>query len=446
MQRLSRALAIGFSGVLLFSACANVAEPVANEPVVEVEPIEPVAPQPPASEAPSASETAVGTPGAAAGQAESAAFPVRWQPLPDSFADAHALVESITVGWNLGNTLDSNIGRSPAAIRANSPTGQETRWGNVVTTEEIILMVRDAGFNAIRIPVTWFSMVDEELNIREDWFDRVQEVVDYAYGNGMIVILNTHHDETMWSLFDDGMGESQEVVATMWQQIAERFEPYGQRLVFEGLNEPRTISSEHEWSGGTSEERNNVNVLNQVFVDTVRATGGNNTSRFLIASPYAASASAAAVEGFVLPNDQAGSDKLIVSIHMYAPYPFALTMGAGQVVEWSPDGDGDGGPDAILDGLDRAYDTFVAHGVPVIFGEMGALNRNNLDSRIAWANFYIEQARERGMRTFWWDNGRIGVTLNAGSGDHFALFDRRNVVPQFPDLISAIMQAVDATP
>jgi len=370
----------------------------------------------------------------------------RWVPLPDNFADAAELVEAITVGWNLGNTLDSNVGTSPVSIRNNSPARQETHWGNVITTEELILLVRDAGFNAIRVPVTWFSMVDEDLNIRQDWLDRVHEVVDYAYDNGLIVILNTHHDETMWSLFDPGMTDSQRVVETMWQQIASEFESYGQRLVFEGLNEPRTVGSEHEWSGGTAEERANLNILNQVFVDTVRATGGNNSSRFLISSPYAASATEAAVSGFALPTDPAGPGKQIVSIHMYAPYEFALTMGGEAVADWSATGAGISGPDAIVDGLDRAYDTFVAHGVPVIFGEMGAINRNNTDARVAWASFYVEQARERGMRTFWWDNGRIGITLPGVNNDNFALFNRRTLQPSSPQVINAIMRAVDATP
>jgi len=373
--------------------------------------------------------------------------PNRWVPLPDTFTDANALVQAITVGWNLGNTLDANVGTAAASIRHNSPERQETHWGNVITSEQTILLVRDAGFNAIRIPVTWFAMVDENFTIREDWMDRVQHVVDYAYDNGMIVILNTHHDESMWSLFDEDIDHSYSVIEIIWTQIANRFRDYGQRLVFEGLNEPRTVGSENEWSGGTPEERNNVNVLNQVFVNTVRATGGNNEQRFLISSPYAASASAAAVYDFALPYDPAGPGKQIVSIHMYAPYPFALTTSGGPVLEWSVDGEGDSGPSAIIDGLDRAYHRFVEAGIPVIFGEMGAQNRNNPESRIAWADFYVREARKRGMRTFWWDNGGIGLVIEGfNTGDHFALFNRRTGQPSQPQLINAIMHAVEQTP
>jgi endoglucanase len=369
---------------------------------------------------------------------------MRWEPVSNAFPDAHALVETITAGWNLGDTLDSNVGQAPASIRHNTPQRQETFWENQITTEENILTVRNAGFNAIRIPVTWFAMVDDNLHIRGDWLDRVQTVVDYAYENGMIVILNTHHDESMWSLFDADRPKSRAVIETVWQQIATRFSGYSQRLIFEGLNEPRTVGSADEWSGGTEEERNNVNILNQVFVDTVRATGGNNANRFLITSPYAASATAPAIEGFVLPTDPAGTNQIIVSIHMYEPYPFAHSMNGNVVNEWSADGVGPGGPDAIVDGLERAFHTFVERGVPVIFGEMGALNRDNQDSRVAWAQFYVEQARLREMRTFWWDNGGIGLTLPGIA--QFGLFDRRTNQATQPELIAAIMSAVDATP
>ena len=390
-------------------------------------------------------------------------LPNRWVPLPDQFADAHQLVDAITVGWNLGNTLDSDIGTSPASIRHNNPQRQETHWNNVVTTEDLILMVRDAGFNAVRIPVTWFSMMDEDGNIREDWFERVHEVVDYAYQNGMIVILNSHHDEPLWNLFDDGRSDALAAIENQWRQIATRFEPYGQRLIFEGLNEPRTIGSEAEWSGGTPEERNNLNLMQQTFVDTVRATcpentdnltgeagwaiceGTNNWNRFLIATPYAASATVPATEGLVIPTDPAGPDKIIVSIHMYAPHEFALANDG--IAEWSVDGEGPAGPDAIVDGLTRAHDLFVANGYPVIFGEMGAQNRDNNEARMAWADFYIRTARELGIRTFWWDNGSIGVRTGTGSGNEaFALFNRRLLTPTQPALINAIMQAVEATP
>ncbi|MDR2703056.1 MAG: glycoside hydrolase family 5 protein [Cellulomonadaceae bacterium] len=423
MRKISGITALVVAGAVLLGACGGPASAGEVGGSVPSEVAETVAP-------------------AVAGPVEIA---VRWEPLPDTFADANALVQAITMGWNLGNTLDSNVGTSAVSIRNNSPQRQETHWSNAITTEDMILMVRDAGFNAIRIPVTWFSMVDEDLNIRDDWMNRVQEVVDYAYDNGLIVILNSHHDESMWSLFDEGRDDSVAVIAKLWEQISDRFAGYGQRLVFEGLNEPRTVGSPNEWTGGTAEERNNLNILTQVFVDTVRATGGNNAERFLIASPYGASASEAATQDLVIPVDPAGPGKIIVSIHNYAPYPFALYLGDRAVDEWSVDGVGDSGPDTIIEGLENAYELFVSQGYPVIIGEMAAINRNNLESRIAWSRFYVEEARKIGIRTFWWDNGGTGITLPGIATDHYALFNRRRMEPSQPEIINAIMEAVDAT-
>ena len=358
---------------------------------------------------------------------------------PDEFASAQDLVDTIGVGWNLGNALDSKVRRVSPGM---TPAEQETTWSNVVTTQDLILAVHEAGFNTIRIPVTWHSMMDEQHTVREDWFERVEEVVGWAYDAGMIVILNTHHDEPLFSLFDDGMDDSVLAIRTLWEQIADRFAGYGQRLVFEGLNEPRTLHSELEWSGGTPEERRNVNVLNQVFVDAVRADGqGHNPDRLLMVPTYAAAVREDTIADFVLPTDPAGDDRLIVSLHMYAPYEFALQGGRAALDEWSEDGEGASGPDAIVWGLDLAYEAFVSQGVPVIMGEMGAQNRGNPQARQDWARFYLTAARERGIASIWWDNGGVGVTTWTNR-DEFALVNRRDYSITEPDLIEAMLSTL----
>ena len=94
--------------------------------------------------------------------------------------DVIELCEDITIGWNLGNSLDAT----------GWGAGSETSWGNPVTTKALILKVKEAGFDAVRIPTTWYNHVDSDFNIDESWLDRVQEVVDYAYKRGIFVILN----------------------------------------------------------------------------------------------------------------------------------------------------------------------------------------------------------------------------------------------------------------
>ena len=62
--------------------------------------------------------------------------------------DPIALCQSITIGWNLGNSLDAT----------GNGYNSETSWGNPIVTKELIDTVREAGFDAVRIPTTWFNL------------------------------------------------------------------------------------------------------------------------------------------------------------------------------------------------------------------------------------------------------------------------------------------------
>jgi endoglucanase len=358
-------------------------------------------------------------------------------PAPPTWATAADMIAEMRVGWNMGNTFDSH--------RRGAPQGQsiqfhETIWGNPITTRENIETLRDAGFNVLRIPVTWYPhrvQVCENHTIRADWMERIVEVVNYGMDAGMFVILNTHHDEPLINLFDDGVEESVHAIESVWAQIAYVFRDYDYRLIFEGMNEPRTIGSRAEWNGGTPEERRNLNTLNQAFVDTVRASGGNNTYRALMVPTYAASTSHQAITDFVLPNDPT-ENQLIVSLHMYAPYNFALTTSANARIGWTERNPEDA--NAIINPLNLAYSTFVQNGIPVIMGEMGAVNRDNTDSRALMTEFYVREAAARGMVCLWWDNGRFGTTLSREDGEHFGIFDRVTNTFPFPEIIDAMMR------
>jgi endoglucanase len=321
---------------------------------------------------------------------------------------AEELAANIRIGWNLGNTLDTTglnwLNRSDAVSRF------ETAWGNPLTTGETIDAVKNAGFNAIRFPVSWAKCVDSNYNIRADWMSRVKQVVDFAAANDMYIIINTHHDEEIFKFLDKDMEESKRALKRIWEQIAEAFKDYNEKLIFEDLNEPRTTGSPNEWNGGTPEERNNLNILHQLFVDTVRASGGNNEKRILMVSTYAASSTAAAMNGLLIPNDPVNTEnKIIVSIHAYEPYNFALNENS-PVNTWSSDNPADTAP--IIERIERAYNLFVSKGFPVIMGEFGALNKNNEEARAAWAQYYVSYAMGRGVKCFWWDNGGDFILLN----------------------------------
>ena len=185
---------------------------------------------------------------------------------------ASELVSEMKTGFSLGNTMDSTIGKNNG-----EPYEYETGWGNQVTTREAIQGIADSGFNVLRVPVSWGEHLssDGSYTIDKAWLDRVNEIVDYGLDAGMFVILNTHHEE--WLFPDEAHFEANsEELAKLWSQIAERFSGYNEKLIFEGLNEPRKRDTIYEWNGGDEEGQQVVNKLNAVFVETVRNSGGNN--------------------------------------------------------------------------------------------------------------------------------------------------------------------------
>nr|AGS51886.1 glycoside hydrolase family 5 [uncultured bacterium contig00133] len=346
---------------------------------------------------------------------------------------ASQLVAGIKIGWNLGNTLDASgmgwLGANPSIVQ------METGWiGGVTraTRKENFEALKNGGFNAVRIPVSWNKVVDKEYNIRPDWMARVTEIVNYAVETDLYILLNTHHDEDIFKFTDSRKDESLKAFGTIWRQIAENFKNYNEKLVFEALNEPRTKGSSAEWSGGTAAEHAILNEHYRLFVDTVRKTGGNNDKRILMVNTYAASAEAAAINGLEIPNDTV-PDKIIASIHAYAPYNFALNTGGGSTPNWSVSNPNDTSP--ITNALDRAREKFINNGIPVIMGEFGAMDRKNEETRAAWAKFYVSEAKKRGIPCFWWDNYGFGP-----GGEIFGLLDRATNTFRFPLLLEGLME------
>jgi endoglucanase len=334
------------------------------------------------------------------------------------------VVQEMKMGWNLGNSLDST--RATYHITAE-PKSWETAWSNPVTTKELISAVIEAGFNVIRIPVSWEDHIymDDGYKIEGSWMDRVQEVVDYAYEQGVYVIINAHH-ESWYEPYYENEEKAADMLAAVWTQIGERFAAYDEHLIFEGMNEPRKIGTDVEWNGGDQEGWDVVNHLDQVFVDTVRGLGGNNPYRILMVPGYGANC----WNG--LPNLKVpeGDDKLVVSVHAYEPYDFALnTQGTGS---WNQD---TGNIDTIMQNIKSL---FIDKGIPVIIGEFGAMvksDEGNLEDRAAWAKYYTASAREIGVPCIWWDNGSF-----YGNGERFGLIDRALIKWKFPEIVDALKE------
>lgn len=301
-------------------------------------------------------------------------------------------VKEMGAGWNLGNSLDVDKRGKQCA----SPETYEVYWNNPVTSKELIDEVAEAGFRTIRIPVTWYEHMDTDGTIDAKWLDRVNEVVDYAIDNNMYVIINVHHDA--WYTPDDANREMAGVMMeSIWNQIALRFKDYDQHLLFEGMNEPRLIGTSLEWTDGNHEAREIVNELNEIFVNTVRETGGFNSDRYLLVTTYCASGGEAAVDSLILPD----AENLIVSIHEYIPYSFALKEDGTS--KWDVENTDD--TEEIDEVMKRLRHSFIRQGIPVIITEFGAVDKDNLDERLAWTEYYVQAASQNDIMTIWWDAG-----------------------------------------
>lgn len=331
------------------------------------------------------------------------------------------LVKEIKIGWSLGNTLDSTGG---------SGVDSETSWGNIVTTKEMMTAVKDAGFNIVRIPTTWGIHMDENNIVDEAWMDRVQEVVDYAYSQDMFVILNIHHEE--WhDPYYETEAESTEKLKALWTQIGTRFAGYDEKLIFEGLNEPRKRNTSLEWNGGDDEGHEVVNNFNAAFVETIRGLGGNNAKRHLMIPGYAASSTASALKAIKIPE---GDDKIIVSVHAYIPYAFALSDDL-TARSFSPD---DTSANDIIYLMDSLKTNFIDKGTPVIIGEFGARNKANEEIRGEWATFYVSQAKAIGVPCLWWDNGAF-----TGTGENFGILNRSSCTWEYPSVVEGLMKGLE---
>lgn len=327
------------------------------------------------------------------------------------------------IGWNLGNSLDS-----AGDIRGTMASTFEKAWGNPVTTPELIAAIKDAGFGAVRIPVTWYCNMDENGTVNGYWLDRVEEVVNYVLDEDMYAIINVHHDtggsEYAWlradsEMYDNGMSEG---FVYLWQQIAERFRDYDEKLLFESFNE--ILDSNFNWNGSGAEEYDTVNKLNKLFVDAVRADGGNNAFRNIIVNSYGASTAQSQVSGFRVPTDPA-ENHLIAEMNCYAPGNF--TTGQGDASWGEKDRQ-------VLETIFARINKQVIEEqkVPLIIGEFGAHDAGNSAERAKYASDFISIAGKYGITCFWWDDG-----------GKMRIINRVNYQITEPKIVSAMMNAVN---
>ena len=364
-----------------------------------------------------------------------------------SFEDLNQsqIVEAMGPGWNLGNQLES--------VTDNVP--EETNWGNPVITEKLIQSVKAAGFKSIRIPVSYFAKIDDDKDYTIDskWLDRVQEVVDYCIKNDLYAVINIHGDG--YNTIDGGWllcnGKNQTEIKKkykkVWKQIAERFKNYDEHLLFESMNE----EFDGSYSEPNKEYYQNINDYNQIFVDTVRKTGDNNTKRWLIIPGWNTNIDYTAGDyGFKLPTDQyrdksidKEEQRIMISVHYYSPWDFCGGEN-GVITQWGNEADD---PSKTSTTCDETYmknqlnlmkTTFADKGYPVFIGEYGSIDKTSYDSeneyyRAYFARKLCQLSRKNGCIPMYWDNGYNGV-------HGFGLFDRTTCEVTQPVIIDAIME------
>lgn len=331
--------------------------------------------------------------------------------------DALTIASYMTLGWNVGNTLEAY----------NDGQASETAWGNPKVNQVLISAVKQAGFNAVRIPCAWDGYIVDQSTYRisEDWLERVKEVVDYCLTEDMYAIINIHWDGG-W-LENQVSYDKQEAItkkeAAIWQQIAVYFRDYGDHLLFAGNNEV------HDGYGTPTDENLAVQAsYNQVFVDAVRGTKGNNLLRTLIVQSYNTNI-AYAVDYLTMPTDVA-SNRLMAEVHYYDPWDFCGDDPSikywGHKYEAYGTLSSYGQEDYLAQKMKDLKTAFVDQHIPVILGEFNAFLQYNLTGDEAIKNqtcrdYYLQmvvtEALKNGVVPFYWDAGGQGSALfNRKSG------------------------------
>jgi len=355
------------------------------------------------------------------------------QPVSGKTALQYFRDEKIFSGINIGNTLDAHYNG-----KAN-----ETMWGNPPINQELMNGIKAAGFDIVRIPVTWSGWFGNapDYRIGESLLNRVAEVVSMANNAGLKAIINLHHDgaegagEVNWLSMNTANGSEegyQKVTSQFiqtWKQIALYFKNYGDWLIFESCNEI------HDGNWGNTNfvlllpQYQILNEWNQFFTDIVRQSGGNNKSRFLVIPGYVTNYKHTLGDFFKLPQDSV-PDRLIVSFHYYDPYQFGIE---GTRSSWGTDAD-----KKTVDDNFAPFSKFINNNVPVIMGECGAVlqlypddsakEAQARDSRADYISHVFNTAKKYEIVPIYWDNG-----ATTGNGEKFGLLDRRTGLPNSPD-------------
>jgi len=322
------------------------------------------------------------------------------------------------IGWNLGNNMDAHV----------NGVANETCWHDQPATQAVFDRLKSEGMHSVRIPITWMGHIGEapEYKIEDAWINRVAELVEMGHKAGLKVLINVHHDgfgdqkdpalkPNHWLNVVDASKDSvlnaqiEAKLSAVWRQIATRFkDASADWLIFETLNEIQ----DGNWGNGSNTtdggaQYRTLNHWNQVAVDAIRSAGGENANRFIGIPGYVTNPQLT-IDNLVMPNDEA-KNRIMIAVHSYDPWEYA---GSGKYNEW-----GHTGKDVVPYGadeksytnmLDNLYNKYIKNGIPVYFGEFGAIHRHTAKAeefRLYYMEYVVKAMRDRNIAAFYWDNG-----------------------------------------
>ena len=273
-------------------------------------------------------------------------------------------------GINLSNTFDA-------------PT--EGEWGeDGIMQEQYFQVIKDAGFDHIRIPISWSTHTgtDAPYTIDPAFFARIDWVINNTINRGMVAVIDMHHYN---ELFEDPAAHKDRFLA-IWTQIAQRYTAYPDMLYFELLNEPNSNLTPELWS----------QYLQEAY-DIIRQTNPTRTIVIAIADWE----NVDALEDFVLP---AGYSNIIVTFHAYIPWEFCF-QSAPWIENPPPPSEWKGSPTEkaeITEKLDYVLQWRAANNdVPLWNGEFCVQNAD-MPSRVRWITFMARECEKRGIANTYW--------------------------------------------
>lgn len=321
------------------------------------------------------------------------------------------LVRQMGFGGNLGNTFD---------LKANPATFEDGK--------KVIDLYKSAGAKHIRFPVTWMDQyggdhladANGNLNKSHPRFKELRKLVDYSVGQGLFVILNTHHEGWLKKNYDGSAGFDRKF-STLWKSIATEFKSVDNHLVFEVLNEPEGTMG--QWSGPVRPYDKGAipltRQINEVGYRAIRESGGKNAKRLILVMPNGQGNQFMLEAVYPTANELPGKGKdpmLAVSVHTYDPWEFCGQDGQNSKYP---------GVDKVRDGLNKVIEHSRKLGVGIHYGEYGVGREHDQSLRnSAEAKEYYRTVTQTvlgagGSCTPWDDRGWFGLIEPAGKGYKF---------------------------